>query len=105
MVEKITNKTYDELMDNNEFVVIDFWAEWCAPCRNIIPTLDTLAKNNTDILVGKVNIDEEPELASNFGIRSIPTVIFFKGGEIQDKILGVVPLEKYQNAINAMKGV
>jgi thioredoxin 1 len=73
-------------------VVADFWAEWCGPCRMIAPVLKELAKDYKDKLkVAKINVDEEPDLASRFGIQSIPTLLFFKGGQMVKQQIGAVP--------------
>jgi thioredoxin 1 len=73
-------------------VLVDFWAQWCAPCRAVAPILDELAvKYQGKFVVGKVNVDEHAELAAQFGVLNIPTLIFFKGGEEVDRVVGVQP--------------
>ena len=73
-------------------VLVDFWAEWCGPCKMLTPVLDEIAVETGDrATIAKVNIDEEPELASRFGIQSIPTLVVFRGGEEQDRLIGVAP--------------
>ncbi len=74
-------------------VLIDFWAEWCAPCRMLSPVVDEIAEENADITVGKVNIDEQPELAEKYGVMSIPTLICFKAGKPAGTSVGVRPKE------------
>ena len=72
--------------------LLDFWASWCAPCRAVAPVLDELAvKYHGKFVVGKVNVDEYPDLAAQFGILNIPTMIFFKGGQEVDRVVGVQP--------------
>ena len=91
MALKITKENYEEILGKGMPVVIDFWAEWCGPCRMVSPIVDEIAQERGDILVGKVNTDEQPELAAKFGIMSIPTLLVFKNGEISNKAVGVRP--------------
>ncbi len=102
MALEITDSNIDETLGNN-LVVIDFWAPWCGPCRMMSPVIDELANDNPDIIVGKVNVDENPNSAANFGVRSIPTIVFVKNGEVVDKVLGANPKSLYQNKINTLK--
>jgi len=89
MVQQITNDNFQELVSGNKPLLIDFWAEWCGPCRMVGPIVDELAEEYADqVVVGKVNTEENDELASEFGILSIPTLLFFKNGEIVDKLVG-----------------
>lgn len=82
-------------------VVVDFWAEWCGPCRALAPTLDQLALDfDGKIAVVKVNVDEEPDLAMNYNVQSIPTLLFFKNGELQDQAVGNLPLNKLTDVVN-----
>ncbi|NLJ64540.1 MAG: thioredoxin [Christensenellaceae bacterium] len=78
-----------EVINSDKPVLVDFWAGWCGPCRMIAPVLDEIAKENPDIKVAKVNVDEQQELAAQFGIMSIPTIIAFKDGEQMGKSVGV----------------
>jgi thioredoxin 1 len=90
---KVTTGTFEaEVVKSAIPVVADFWAEWCGPCRMITPVLKELAKDYKDKLkVVKINVDEEPDLASRFGIQSIPTLLFFKGGQMVKQQIGAVP--------------
>jgi thioredoxin 1 len=90
---KVTTSTFEaEVVKSAIPVVADFWAEWCGPCRMIAPVLKELAKDYKDKLkVAKINVDEEPDLASRFGIQSIPTLLFFKGGQMVKQQIGAVP--------------
>ncbi len=84
-----------QVISSTRPVLVDFWAEWCSPCRMLSPTVDQIAEEYQGrVIVGKVNIDEEPELATRFGVMSIPTLIVFKDGSVARKSVGVVPKEK-----------
>ena len=72
-------------------MLLDFWAPWCGPCRMVGPILDEIAQERTDIKVGKVNVDEQPELAGQFGVMSIPTMVVMKGGKVVNQALGARP--------------
>jgi len=80
------------VIKSDKVVMVDFWAEWCGPCRMIGPVVEELAKEyDGKAVVGKLNVDENPQVSMNFGVRSIPTILFFKGGKLVDKQIGVVP--------------
>ena len=80
-----------EVLKSDLPVLVDFYADWCGPCKMLSPVVDQIADENPDIKVGKINVDEEPQLAMQFGVMSIPTRIYFEGGEAVDKSVGVVP--------------
>lgn len=89
MIFEITNANFEEKVIKSEKpVLIDFWAEWCGPCRMLAPTVDAIANERNDIVVGKINVDDEPKLAVSFGIDSIPTLIIVKNGEVAGKLVG-----------------
>ena len=89
-VVKIDKDNFEnEVINSSTPVILDFWAEWCGPCRMLSPVVDEIADENPNIKVGKVNVDEEISLATLFGIESIPTLLFFKNGEVYDKLIGV----------------
>ena len=88
----ITNKNFDqEVLASDKPVLGDFWATWCGPCRMLAPIVEEIAESRSDIKVGKVNVDEEGELAVRFGISSIPTVMVFKNGELTAQSVGYRP--------------
>lgn len=82
-----------EVMEESKVVLIDFWASWCGPCRMLSPIVDEIAEENQDIKVCKVNVDEEPDLAGQFSVMSIPTLVVMKNGEVQKTSVGVQPKE------------
>ena len=98
MALKINNENYNEVMGKGMPTVIDFWATWCGPCRMVAPIVEEIARERKDIKVGKVNVDEQPELASRFGVMSIPTLVVMKDGKIVNQAMGARP----KNAILGM---
>ena len=91
-VQTITKENFDEtVLHSDKPVLVDFWAEWCGPCRMVSPIVDEIAGERDDIVVGKVNVDEQGELAVRFGVMSIPTLLVFKGGELVRTAVGARP--------------
>lgn len=82
-----------EVIESEKPVLIDFWAAWCGPCRMLSPIVDEIGEERSDIRVGKLNVDEEPELAQRYGVMSIPTLVLFQNGQVKNKSVGVVPKE------------
>ncbi len=90
----ITNQNFrEEVVNSEKPVLLDFWASWCGPCSMLSPIIDEIAEDRADIKVGKINVDEEPELASAFQVMSIPTVVVMKNGNVTGKSVGVRPRE------------
>jgi thioredoxin 1 len=89
---EITDANFEQIISSERPVLVDFWAEWCGPCRMIGPLVEELATDyDGKAVIGKVNVDENPNISAKFGIRSIPTLLVFKNGEIVDKQVGAVP--------------
>ena len=92
MVMEITQSNYDtEVLQSDKPVLLDFWASWCGPCQMLSPVVDELAGEREDIKVGKVNVDEQPDLATQFKVMSIPMLVIMKDGEVVNRSVGVIP--------------
>ncbi|MDD3428532.1 MAG: thioredoxin [Oscillospiraceae bacterium] len=87
-VKTFTKQNFDTEISKGK-VLVDFWAEWCGPCRMLSPVVDQIAEENADLSVGKVNVDEQPELAQRFGVMSIPTLLVFENGKLMETSVGV----------------
>jgi thioredoxin 1 len=100
----LTESTFDtEVSKHSGVLMVDFWAEWCAPCRAIAPALDELARDSSgSVGLAKVNVDENPGLAARYGIRSIPTILFVKGGQVVDQVIGAVPKSQLKKKLDAL---
>ena len=102
MAKIATNTTFNELLQDSRLVIVDFWATWCGPCRMLSPLLDEVEEEMSDkIVVVKVNVDDADEVAAQFRIMNIPTLLFFKGGQIVDKTVGAMPKSALVQRINA----
>ena len=87
-VLKVTQNNFEEVKNSDRPVLIDFYADWCGPCRMVAPLVHEIADERDDIVVGKINVDNEPELAQKFGVMSIPTLVVLKGGEVAEQAVG-----------------
>ena len=94
-----TDNFEEEVLGAEQTVILDFWAEWCGPCRMVAPIVDEIAEENPDILVGKVNVDNEEALAVKFGIMSIPTLVVIKDGKEVKRSVGVIPKAKIEELV------
>ncbi len=106
-VLNITTSSWDkEVLESDSLVMVDFWAVWCGPCRIIAPAIEELAKDYAGkVKVVKLNTDENPEIASKYKIMGIPTVMFFRGGEKVDQVVGAVPKSQLQSMIDKLLNV
>ena len=92
MADAVTEKDFDaQVLESEQPVLVDFWAEWCGPCHAIAPVLDQIAEERNDLKVVKLNIDEQPAIAQRYGVMSIPTLILFKDGEPAAAVVGAMP--------------
>lgn len=100
----LTESNFDETLTHHpETMIVDFWAPWCGPCRAIAPILEELAlEYQGGLTIGKVNVDEQPGLAARYGIRSIPTLLFFKGGKMSDQVVGAVPKAQLRKKLDSL---
>ena len=98
----VTSENFDSLKNGNLPLVVDFWAEWCGPCKMISPIISQLAEEyDGRLVVGKCNVEESDELAAEYGIRNIPTLLFFKNGQLVDKFVGAANKVKLQEKFDA----
>lgn len=87
----ITDDQFPHFVSDHDLVIIDLWAPWCGPCKRIAPLLEEITREDPRVVVGKINTDENPRIAMKYGVMSIPTMLFFKGGQLVDQVVGAVP--------------
>ncbi len=87
---ELTSENFESVVTGNDIVVVDFWAPWCGPCRQFAPTYEKASEKHEGVVFAKVNTEDQPQLAGEFGIRAIPTMILFKGGQVADTYVGLV---------------
>lgn len=102
---ELTQQNFEQVVSDNDMVVVDFWAPWCAPCRTFAPAFEAASEQHADIVFGKVNTEEQQELAAAFGIRSIPTLMFFRERVILYSEAGALPPRILEEVLNAAKSV
>jgi thioredoxin 1 len=104
MALEVNDSNFDEVvLKSDKLVMVDFWAEWCGPCRMIAPAVEEISKEfEGKVVVAKCDVDSSTVVAAKFGIRNIPTVLFFKNGKLADKQVGAVPKNNFVNKLNAL---
>lgn len=104
MAVEVTDATFDEVvLKSDKPVLVDFWAAWCGPCRMLAPTVEELGNDfGEKVVIAKVDVDSNQEFAAKYGVRNIPTVLIFKGGEVVDKQVGVAPKATYTEKLEAL---
>ncbi|MBR4689974.1 MAG: thioredoxin [Bacteroidales bacterium] len=102
MALQITDTNYDQVVDTDKLVVIDFWAEWCGPCQKLSPIINELATEyEGKVVIGKCDVEENTVITSKFSVRNIPTLLFIKNKEVVDKLVGAVPTNRIREKIEA----
>jgi len=100
-IVEITRENFEsEVLKSDKPVLVDFWAEWCGPCRMVAPVLDEIATERNNVRIAKVNVDQNQELAMQFQVSSIPTFVLFKDGQVADRMLGAMPKAAFEDFIN-----
>lgn len=103
MALQITDATLETVLNTDKLVIIDFWAEWCGPCKMIGPIIEEISEEYKDtVVVGKLNVDDNDETTGKYGIRNIPTVLFIKNGEVVDKLVGAGPKSLFTEKIDKL---
>ena len=101
-IKVLTSENFDAEIQAAPLAMVDFWADWCGPCKMVSPVVDSLADAyDGKVFVGKVNVDDEPELAEKFQIQSIPNIVFFKNGQMIDRKIGVMPEDAFRAVLDA----
>lgn len=105
MAHEFTDSNFQaEVLESDKLTIVDFWAEWCGPCRAIGPVISELSKEyEGTVKVGKLNVDQNPQVSTNYGITSIPAILFLKNGKVVDKLVGAQPKANFVKKIEALK--
>lgn len=104
MVLELTDQNFEEVIRQNDVVVIDFWAEWCGPCKMLGPVIKELAEANEGVVISKLDVTTNAKASTEFGVTAIPTLIYFKGGKVVQRTTGVHPKSSIQKIIDGLKG-
>ena len=101
-IKVVSDASFDaDVISSTQPVLVDFWAEWCGPCKMLTPTINEIADEYSGrAIIGKLNVDDNPSIASDYGIRSIPSLLFFKGGKVENQIMGAVSKSDIEKALN-----
>jgi len=99
MVKNVTDGNFEEFISSNDVAVIDCWAAWCGPCRMLSPVIEELAREQKDVAFGKLNVDENRATPMKYGIMSIPTLLYFKDGQLVDKTIGALPKRSIEDKL------
>ena len=103
MAQNITSENFDELVSSGKPMILDFWASWCGPCRRVGPIIEELANDyEGQVIVGKCDIEEDEDLPMRFGVRNIPTILFFKNGEVVDKQVGAAARPVFEEKLKSI---
>ncbi len=101
---EVTDETFEEFISSHPAVVVDCWAAWCGPCRMLSPIIDQLASERSDVVFGKLNVDQNSTVPMKFGIMSIPTLLYFRDGKLVDKTLGAIPRQVIEGRLKKLLG-
>lgn len=103
-IVNLTQENFSNVISGDKPVLVDFWAAWCGPCRRVSPILDELADELADVTIGKLNVDENPDVAFQFQVQSIPTFILFQNGEVKDRMMGAMSKKVFEEFIQRNVG-
>jgi len=96
----LNNDNFNDVINGDQPVLVDFWAEWCGPCRMVAPVLDELADSQEKVVIGKLNVDENQDLAFQYQVQSIPTFVLFHHGKVKDRMMGAMPKQAFERFLH-----